>query len=117
MCKVFILQSLRGQRRKLALESYHEYNAQVFEIQDKIKQYTSVLDTGFSVSVRSIDSFQGGEEDIIIMSTVRANGSGKVGFLSNRPRTNVAMTRARYVTYFPTLLAVEVDLKTLLDAI
>ncbi|KAL5059402.1 hypothetical protein RYX36_031006 [Vicia faba] len=41
----------------------------------------------------------GGEEDIIIMSTARSNGSGKVDFLSNRQRTNVAMTRARYITY------------------
>ncbi|KAL5070542.1 hypothetical protein RYX36_021429, partial [Vicia faba] len=67
--------------------------------EDKIKEYTSVSDTDFSVSVRSIDGFQGVEEDIIIMSTVRSNGSGKVSFLSNRQRTNVAMTRARYVTY------------------
>ncbi|KAL5080308.1 hypothetical protein RYX36_008729, partial [Vicia faba] len=66
---------------------------------DKIKEYTSVSDTDFSVSVCSIDGFQGGEEDIIIMSTVRSNGSGKVGFLSNRKRTNVAMTSSRYVTY------------------
>ncbi|KAI5441058.1 hypothetical protein KIW84_010497 [Lathyrus oleraceus] len=71
---------------------FSEFNHKTLE-----EFYTSVLDTGFSVSVRSIDSFQGGEEDIIIMSTVRANGSGKVGFLSNRPRTNVAMTRARLI--------------------
>ncbi|KAL5059823.1 hypothetical protein RYX36_031427, partial [Vicia faba] len=75
------------------------FGRSMFERLDKIKEYTSVSDTDFSVSVRSIDGFQGGEEDIIIMSTVRSNGSGKVGFLSNRQRTNVAMTRARYVTY------------------
>ncbi|MED6147954.1 hypothetical protein PIB30_048704 [Stylosanthes scabra] len=72
------------------------YNAQVYEIQEKIKNYTSVSDPDFNVSVRSVDGFQGGEEDIIIISTVRANGAGKVGFLSNRQRTNVALTRARY---------------------
>ncbi|CAL5189948.1 unnamed protein product [Lathyrus oleraceus] len=83
-------------KKNVSIGIISPYNAQVFEIQDKIKQYTSVSDTGFSVSVRSVDGFQGGEEDIIIMSTVRANGSGKVGFLSNRQRTNVAMTRARY---------------------
>ncbi|XP_058744789.1 helicase required for RNAi-mediated heterochromatin assembly 1-like [Vicia villosa] len=81
---------------KVSIGVISPYNAQVYAIQDKIKQYTSVSDTDFSVSVRSIDGFQGGEEDIIIMSTVRSNGSGKVGFLSNRQRTNVAMTRARY---------------------
>ncbi|CAI8590934.1 unnamed protein product [Vicia faba] len=82
-------------QEKVSIGVISPYNAQVYAIQDKIKEYTSVSDTDFSVSVRSIDDFQGGEEDIIIMSTVRSNGSGKVGFLSNRQRTNVAMTRAR----------------------
>ncbi|CAI8609539.1 unnamed protein product [Vicia faba] len=82
-------------QEKVSIVVISPYNAQVYAIQDKIKEYTSVSDTDFSVSVRSIDGFQGGEEDIIIMSTVRSNGSGKVGFLSNRQRTNVAMTRAR----------------------
>jgi senataxin len=86
-------------QEKVSIGIISPYNAQVFEIQAKIKQYTSVSDTDFVVNVRSVDGFQGGEEDIIIMSTVRSNGSGKVGFLSNRQRANVAMTRARYVTY------------------
>ncbi|KVI08679.1 hypothetical protein Ccrd_012940 [Cynara cardunculus var. scolymus] len=38
----------------------------------------------------------GSEEDVIIISTVRCNGSGSVGFLSSHQRTNVALTRARY---------------------
>ena len=98
MCMFLILEFKRTQE-KVSIGVISPYNAQVYAIQDKIKEYTSVSDTDFSVSVRSIDGFQGGEEDIIIMSTVRSNGSGKVSFLSNRQRTNVAMTRARYVTY------------------
>ncbi|GMP93604.1 hypothetical protein CsSME_00043360 [Camellia sinensis var. sinensis] len=50
----------------------------------------------FSVSVRSVDGFQGGEEDVIIISTVRCNGRGSVGFLSNCQTANVALTRARH---------------------
>ncbi|GKB78324.1 UvrD-like helicase, ATP-binding domain, P-loop containing nucleoside triphosphate hydrolase [Tanacetum coccineum] len=50
---------------------------------------------GFSVKVKSIDGFQGGE-DIIILSTVRSNSHGSVGFISSRQRTNVSLTRARH---------------------
>ncbi|WJX63857.1 hypothetical protein P8452_48692 [Trifolium repens] len=95
-----IIQSLNREfmrtKKKVSIGIISPYNAQVYEIQEKVKQYTRVSNSDFSVSVRSVDGFQGGEEDIIIISTVRSNGSGKVGFLSNRQRTNVAMTRARY---------------------
>ncbi|KAL2317322.1 hypothetical protein Fmac_031198 [Flemingia macrophylla] len=83
-------------RKNVSIGIISPYNAQVYEIQEKVKQYSSVSDPNFSVSVRSVDGFQGGEEDIIIISTVRSNGSGKVGFLSNKQRANVALTRARY---------------------
>ncbi|PON87677.1 P-loop containing nucleoside triphosphate hydrolase [Trema orientale] len=74
------------------------YKAQVHAISEKIgKQYNSSdAQSDFSLSIRSVDGFQGGEEDVIIISTVRSNVSGSVGFLSNRQRTNVALTRARY---------------------
>ena len=86
-------------RKKVSIGIISPYNGQVYEIQKKVKQYISGSDPNFSVSVRSVDGFQGGEEDIIIISTVRSNEAGKVGFLSNRQRANVALTRARYVTY------------------
>lgn len=85
-------------RKKVSVGIISPYKAQVYEIQQKIKQYISVSDSLFSVRVRSVDGFQGGEEDIIILSTVRSNGNGKVGFLSNRQRANVALTRAKYVS-------------------
>jgi superfamily I DNA and/or RNA helicase len=42
-----------------------------------------------------VDAFQGQERDVIIISFVRSNDKGEVGFLSDIRRTNVAMTRAR----------------------
>ncbi|XP_062002417.1 uncharacterized protein LOC133720228 isoform X1 [Rosa rugosa] len=85
-----------GTKKKVSIGVISPYKAQVYEIQDILRKYTETCDTGFSVSVRSVDGFQGGEEDVIIISTVRCNGKGSVGFLSNRQRANVALTRARY---------------------
>ncbi|KAG6656861.1 uncharacterized protein LOC122308314 [Carya illinoinensis] len=72
------------------------YKAQVYAIEKQIGEYKKYTDSGFSVSARSVDGFQGGEEDVIIISTVRCNGNGSVGFVSNRQRANVALTRARH---------------------
>lgn len=71
------------------------YKAQVNVIGEKLKKYNRDCNGNFSVSVRSVDGFQGGEEDVIVISTVRCNKNGEVGFLSNRQRANVAITRAR----------------------
>ncbi|KAF9624450.1 hypothetical protein IFM89_011458 [Coptis chinensis] len=83
------------------------YKAQVFALQEKIGNRFGGQ-SNFSVRVRSVDGFQGGEEDVIIISTVRSNRNGSVGFLSNCQRTNVALTRARYCLWIlgnaPTLL-------------
>uniref|UniRef100_A0A453CKW4 DNA2/NAM7 helicase-like C-terminal domain-containing protein n=1 Tax=Aegilops tauschii subsp. strangulata TaxID=200361 RepID=A0A453CKW4_AEGTS len=50
----------------------------------------------FKVKVKSVDGFQRAEEDVIIISTVRSNKAGSVGFLTNMQRTNVALTRAKH---------------------
>nr|GEU81131.1 UvrD-like helicase, ATP-binding domain, P-loop containing nucleoside triphosphate hydrolase [Tanacetum cinerariifolium] len=71
------------------------YAAQVVSIQEKLGHKYEKLD-GFSVKVKSIDGFQGGGEDIIILSTVKSNSHGYVGFISSRQRTNVSLTRARH---------------------
>ncbi|XP_056167478.1 helicase SEN1-like isoform X2 [Syzygium oleosum] len=71
------------------------YSAQVAAIQKNIgKRYENIK--GFTAKVRSVDGFQGGEEDIIIVSTVRSNPRGFIGFVSDTKRTNVTITRARY---------------------
>ncbi|MQM02501.1 hypothetical protein Taro_035269 [Colocasia esculenta] len=71
------------------------YAAQVASIQEKLGRHHGAY-SHLPVKVRSVDGFQGGEEDIIIISTVRSNGNGKIGFLSSPQRANVALTRARH---------------------
>lgn len=47
------------------------------------------------LEIKTVDGFQGREKEVIIISMVRSNTDGKVGFLSNERRMNVAITRAR----------------------
>ena len=47
------------------------------------------------VSVGTVDGFQGQERDIIVVSLVRSNDGGEIGFLRDLRRMNVAITRAR----------------------
>ncbi|XVE91910.1 hypothetical protein REPUB_Repub01dG0052000 [Reevesia pubescens] len=84
-----------GSREKLSVGIISPYAAQVVAIQEKLGRKYKKLD-GFAVEVKTIDGFQGGEEDIIIISTVRSNSSGTIGFISSSQRTNVALTRARH---------------------
>jgi predicted DNA helicase len=63
------------------------YRNQVQEIQKKLIQPNIRIDT--------IDSFQGQERDIIVISMVRSNNNNEIGFLKDYRRMNVAMTRAQ----------------------
>ncbi|VAH34935.1 unnamed protein product [Triticum turgidum subsp. durum] len=80
---------------KISVGVVSPYNGQVREISEKLGKSYDRYD-GFSVKVKSVDGFQGAEEDIIIISTVRSNKAGSVGFLTNMQRTNVALTRAKH---------------------
>lgn len=51
------------------------------------------------IRVTTVDSFQGLEADIVVLSLVRSNEHGNIGFLSEENRICVAMSRARYGLY------------------
>ncbi|XP_020235965.1 DNA-binding protein SMUBP-2 [Cajanus cajan] len=67
------------------------YVAQVQLLRDKIDEFPEAAGT----EVATIDSFQGREADAVILSMVRSNNLGAVGFLGDSRRINVAITRAR----------------------
>ncbi|KAF7136115.1 hypothetical protein RHSIM_Rhsim08G0022700 [Rhododendron simsii] len=84
-------------KQKLRVGCLSPYQAQVLALRKKLGEtYNTDSYPDFSIDVRYVDWFQGGEEDLIIISTVRCNGQGSIGFLSNRRRANVALTRASH---------------------
>ncbi|KAE8646153.1 hypothetical protein Csa_015585 [Cucumis sativus] len=92
----------RHSKEKISVGVVSPYLAQVEAIKENIgRDYSNC--SSFSVKVSSVDGFQGGEKDIIIISTVRSNRSSSIGFLSSNQRTNVALTRARWIRKYVAL--------------
>lgn len=48
-----------------------------------------------NIEIKTVDGFEGREKDAIVFSTVRNNTHGYIGFLADRRRLNVGITRAR----------------------
>ena len=71
------------------------YKAQVQQLRRMLRGSAALKRVRRLVTVNTVDGFQGQERDVILISMVRSNGQGQIGFLSDLRRMNVAMTRAR----------------------
>lgn len=71
------------------------YRAQVQYLRQLIRKREFFKPYRQLISVNTVDGFQGQERDVILISLVRANDEGQIGFLSDLRRMNVAITRAR----------------------
>lgn len=71
------------------------YKAQVQYLRGLIRRDAFFKPYRHAITVNTVDGFQGQERDVIIISLVRANEEGNIGFLNDLRRMNVAMTRAR----------------------
>lgn len=99
-------------RKKLSTSLYNKYEARIVgkivmkllemgvdekrigvisPYDDQVRLLRNLLE----VEVKSVDGFQGRERDVIVISLVRSNREGKLGFLKDMRRLNVAITRAR----------------------
>jgi superfamily I DNA and/or RNA helicase len=71
------------------------YRAQVQYLRRLLKKKEFFKPYRSLISVNTVDGFQGQERDVILISLVRANDEGQIGFLRDLRRMNVAITRAR----------------------
>ena len=71
------------------------YRAQVQYLKQLVRRREFFKPYRGLITVNTVDGFQGQERDVILISLVRANEEGQIGFLNDLRRMNVAITRAR----------------------
>ena len=71
------------------------YKAQVQYLRQLVRNDAFFKPYRQAITINTVDGFQGQERDVILISLVRANEEGQIGFLNDLRRMNVAITRAR----------------------
>lgn len=97
-----------GQRREVGVIS--GYSAQIQTLQARIQPANRDRWVALDIEIATVDAFQGRDRDIVIYSPVRSNWEHRLGFMKDRRRLNVALSRARQA------LIIVGDLEMLRDA-
>ncbi|XP_016306683.1 probable helicase senataxin isoform X1 [Sinocyclocheilus anshuiensis] len=93
---VLLLLKLLGEKQSVRVGVITPYNAQKRRILNAVRG-SGIDNKQLQVEVDTVDGFQGREMDCIIVSCVRASSEmGSIGFVGNRQRMNVTITRARF---------------------
>lgn len=71
------------------------YKSQVHLLRRYVRNNPALRPIRDAITVNTVDAFQGQERDVIMISMVRGNDEGRIGFLNDLRRMNVAITRAR----------------------
>ncbi len=85
----------RERNRKPTVGVITGYSAQVEQLSTSIDPANTALWKNVVIEIATVDAFQGRECDVVIYSTVRSNKNRTIGFLADRRRINVALSRAR----------------------
>jgi ATP-dependent RNA/DNA helicase IGHMBP2 len=80
--------------QKISAALIAPYSEQVRLLNAKFEEVLQIQKQ--NIRIQTIDSFQGQERDVVVISLVRSNTRNEIGFLRDYRRMNVAMTRARY---------------------
>ena len=103
----FTVNVLEGLLQRIGINAFLEqqwtvglispYRAQVRRMKELLAEgnFEAIKDLEELLTVDSIDAFQGQERDVIVISLVRSNAEGEIGFLADVRRMNVALTRAK----------------------
>jgi len=71
------------------------YKQQIRVLNEQLNHVPELAPYLAHITANTVDSFQGQERDVVYISMTRSNSEGKIGFLADIRRMNVAMTRAR----------------------
>jgi superfamily I DNA and/or RNA helicase len=94
--QIVILTPYSGQLRQIEIEMADKYNVILCK-NDQKDDYAdnSRINAQNSIRISTVDNFQGEEADIVIISLVRSNLEGSIGFVGRRERVNVMLSRAK----------------------